>query len=602
MAKEDNEFKITDSFSGYSTKVNKTKLSDGFLVEGSQNVVSTDGENIKVRLGYTIDGAANTALNPIESSFDWNTNTGDERNLRSYDDELEFRDLSSGSAVWTRVADGWSAVDFEFTTWWDTSEDIDVLLFVNGDDNIYAWSGCAALIGTTTANTIQLLDTTTTWAQERVFKNTGSLTYTKTVEINGTTYTYTGGETTDTLTGVSPDPSGEASGSLAIQNVTTFADAPGSDATTFSNDIISTLNNQVYVGSLINRNVFVSKNTDFTDFAFSSPRVPGEGATLVLDNAAVGFAPQEEKMYITAGKDDWYQTNFSLSDDNTKEFLSVQKLKTTAQEAAQSQALIGKIKNNIVYISNEPTLDTLGRLENVDTPQSKPISDPIKPDFDAATFTNGHIKYFKNNIYIAVPSDSKVYVFNIEKGFWESPLILPIRRLAIIAGELYGHSNAVPETYKLFDGHNDNTAPINAIAKFSFQNFGDRVALKEFDEFYSEGLISSNTKLKVFINYEFDGAESIQEFEIDGSDMKFLFEPVIDNSIGQNPLGNQPIGSTTDSASELSKFRKISTTVKQAFHEMQVVYQSEEVDENWELLAFGGNIVGSPAMPNSIKD
>ena len=189
----------------------------------------------------------------------------------------------------------------------------------------------------------------------------------------------------------------------------------------------------------------------------------------------------------------------------------------------------------------------------------------------------------------------------MQKGFWEAPAILPIRRLAIIGGDLYGHSNAVPETYKLFDGNNDNNGPISAIAKFSYQNFGDRVNLKNFDEFYSEGKISSNTKLTLRINYDFEGFESIKEFEIDGSDSDILFETTTDSSLGKNSLGKEPIGSTTDSQSLLAKFRQINEIKKVDFYEMQVVYESDQIDGQWEILAFGENVQKAPSQSIKIK-
>jgi len=456
------EYKMVEKFLGYRNKEDITKLPQGTLVSGSQNVVSTDGETISIRQGYTLYGQANASLTPIESSFDWNTNTGVERNVRSYSDELEVAYTSSGTTTWKRIADGWSAVDFEFTVWWDATENIDVMLFVNGDSNIYAWPGGMAAIDVdgSTATTLKLQDATSTWAEQRFFVNPGGgLTYTKSIIINSTTYTYTGGESTNTLTGLSADPrTGNSTGDVAIQGVTTFSNKPASDSTTFPNDYIATLNNQVYIGSSKNNTVYIGKNTDFTNYTPSAPRLPGEGTSVTLDGYCSGFAVGEEDMYISSGKDFWFRTKFTLSDDITTEDLAIRRLKTSPGQAVISRGAIGNMKNYTVFISNEPTLDFLGRIENIDTVQSEPISDAIKKDFDTYTFTNAHIKFFKNNLYIALPSESKVLVYNLEKGFWEAPWILPARRLAVIAGDLYIHSNSVAETYKMFDGYNDNNS------------------------------------------------------------------------------------------------------------------------------------------------
>ena len=103
------------------------------------------------------------------------------------------------------------------------------------------------------------------------------------------------------------------------------------------------------------------------------------------------------------------------------------------------------------------------------------------------------------------------------------------------------------------------------------------------------------------LNYELDGAKTVQEYEIDGSDDTILFQSVVDNSLGKNPLGSQPLGSTTDSIDTTAKFRQINGTVKVDFHEIQAVYESNEIDADWSLIGFGGNVTLSKNKVISIK-
>jgi len=596
------QYSITQEFKGYRTKTDKTKLPDGYLVDGSQNVLSTDGDNIKIRSGYTLDGAANSSLNPIESSYDWITHNGTELNLRSYDDELEFRYVdSSGNVTWTRIADGWSAVDFNYAEYWDTDEVEDILFFVNGDDNIYSWSGAYATVDITnsTSNTL-VKQGTTTWGEERFIAD--GTNYDKKLKINGTEYTYTGGEGTTTLTGVSPDPTagGHSDGDLAVQSVSTTANKPGSNV---KNDLIAVLDNQVWVGSLTNRQVYVSAVNDFTDYTFSSPRLVGEGVLLTLDASPTAFVVQEDSMYISAGKDQWYFSTFELSSDLQKESIFVKRLKSDSQGAAQSQGMVARIKNNVMFVSNEPTIDVLGRVEDVETPQSIPVSDPIKPTLEGYTFTGADSIYHRNNYYLALPEENRLLIYNFERSFWEAPQVLPAGKLAIIGGELYLHSNSVPETYKLFTGTNDNDTSINAIAKFSYHNYGDRVNLKNFDEWYTEGYIRQNTKLTLKLYYEYRGAETIKSYTIDGNDEDIIFKNTEDASLGKISLGKNPLGNTgsSDESDTLNKFRQINQIVKSDFYEVQVSYESNSIDYQWELLGFGGNVKPSTSKPISIK-
>lgn len=599
------KYLTTTEFKGYRTKNDRTKLADGFLVIGSQNVVSTDGDTITPRQGYSLDGQENDALTPIESAYDWGTHSGTEQNLRSYDDELEFRYVDTdGNITWNRLQNGFTGVAFQFAEYWDTNEAEDILLFVNGDGNTYAWSGATTTVASVTLNTITK-EGATSWVEDRFISD--GTDYDKKIIINGVTYTYTGGETTATLTGVTPNPTLVTinPGDLAVQAITTKANVPASG---YLADLIAVLNNQVWYGWTKSRQVYKSAVNDFTDFNISSPRLVGEGAVLTLDGTPTGFVVQEESMYISAGKDQWYKSDFVLSSDLQNESLTVIRLKTTAQEAAKSQNLIGKIKNSVVYISNEPTLDTLGRIENVDTPQSVPLSDPIKPNFDSYDFTDGDIKYFKNNLYIAVPAESLVLIFNIQKGYWEPPQVLPIRRFAVIGGELYGHSNAIPETYKLFDGLNDRSTdddggnPINAIAKFSYQTFGSRVKLKSFDEFFTEGYIATSTNLTLTLNYDYEGYTSITEHAILGNNTNITFQSANNsNNLGSQPLGSQPLGTTQDEITDLAKFRKIHETLRTDFFEIQVQYSTNELSQQWQILAYGCNATLSKNKPISIK-
>ena len=339
---------------------------------------------------------------------------------------------------------------------WSATEGIDLLLWVDGTDNMYEWSGGITTLKSTTSNTITK-NGTNTWAQDR-FLTAG----TRKVVIGTTEYTYTGGETTTALTGVTPNPTGEAADSNVFQAVRTNANTPAAD---FLSDFLRVLNNQVYVGSTKSRVVYVSANDDFTDYTFSSVRKSGEGATLTLDNAPTAFARQDKNMYVSAGRDDWYRTEFTeiiLSDDTLAETLNVKKLKTGVGMAARSQDLTSETGNFIAFIDFNNNLRILGNIERVEEAVFSSLSDPIKPDFNAADFTNGTIIWNKNRIYISTPNDDKVYILEIRESaagetnmFWQPPQILPVRRFAIIGEVLYGHSNAVPETYKLFDGTSD---------------------------------------------------------------------------------------------------------------------------------------------------
>jgi len=305
---------------------------------------------------------------------------------------------------------------------------------------------------------------------------------------------------------------------------------------------------------------------------------------------------QEEDMYIST-KNQWYKTNFTLSDALTTESLTIKLLKTSPLQGAVNKRAVFKAKNDVLFISNESILESLGRVENISTPESVDLSDSIKTKMESLTLTNCTGTYYKNNLYFAFPVDSTVMIFNIEKGFWEAPQILPVRVFSIFGENLYGHSNGVNETYQLFveDEYSDNDNPIDARAVFAYRNYGDRAWKKNFNEWYTEGYITTNTILKVNHNYEFDGYKTKKEYNIDGSDTEgdIILNTGKDISLGKNSLGKEPLGSTTSTINDLKKFRIINKIVKEDFYEHQVSYSSNDVDQRWEILAFGGNVLNS---------
>jgi len=153
---------------------------------------------------------------------------------------------------------------------------------------------------------------------------------------------------------------------------------------------------------------------------------------------------------------------------------------------------------------------------------------------------------------------------------WNPPQILPVRAINSYAGRVYGHSNAVPETYKLFDTNSDISStddklPIEAIAKFSYVDYGAQGVLKNFDEYYVEGDISPSTDdLILTLDYDYGGyTQSIQKI-IDGTDSGILEETLQNTSLGQQSLGQQPIGGSRFVPEETARFRVI-FEIKNAF-------------------------------------
>lgn len=621
------EISIVNKFpQGYRNREDITNLPPGVLVVGSQNVLSNVSERIQIRQGYALDGAKSSVIASILSSFDWNSKGNSEIHQRcgflssaGNDGKMQFRYVdSSGNPQWKDMLTSLTTVSYNFTTFWDTTELIRVCLFVNGAPNIFEWNGAYDLVTSITTNTITLkgnLGTTGFYS-----------TRNKTITINSIDYSYTG-LSGSTFTGVTPDPTGNVNANdVVFQKVVTtpnsaFISGNNTPPAAFSNALISTLNNQVFLGSLTSSTFYMSQINSYVNYNFSGGRLPGEGATATLDDNVVAFVPQEDVMYVSAGKNYWYNTSLVQSQSSvwngssivaiTLETFTIKLLKTNPRQGAQSQALVGKMKNNVIMVSNEPTYDMMGRVDQIlGTPQTTNISDSIKLDFDFYDFTGGSVFYWRYYLLVSIPVLGIIRIYNLATKSWEAPQTIPVTRFYTVNGNLYGHSSLTSESYQLFTGYSDRATatvkggPIQAAANFSYQNAGTRTTMKNANEFYIEGYISANTVLNCIINYEQDGNLTTQTFTVNGSDAAAIGSQFASNSLGKNSLGKVPGGSQiNNSLTGLPpKFRIIKTFNRFDFYECQFSFTVTGIDQNFQLLAFGLNEAPSSTTNYAIKE
>lgn len=694
------EFSLVDQYKlGYRNREDVTNLPPGVMIVGSQNVMTNVSERVQIRQGYSLDGAPSTINSPVSESFDWLTRGNGEVHMRvgdltsvGNDGRLQYRYVdSSGNVTWEDLTTGLSTVAYNFTTFWNTTESLREVLFVNGTSNIFRWNGAIGVLASVdntaghiisvntvptaggsgfTANDVLTLITGDSTATVTVLtvdgsgvvltvalKSVGSGYSTGTGQatgggtgtgatievtgtaigqitisgnnsvldsgfyassnlslvINGHTYTYTN-IFNESFLGISPNASGEAIGSLIVNAVITTPNSAMTDITaTFKNGLIRVLNNQVFVGSLTSSVLWISKVNSYTDYSSSTPRQTGEGASLILDANLVGLDPQENFMYVTAGQDLWYNVNFQLQTstvDVTYEQVNALPLKTGRQQAAISQAFVSHMKNNIIVVTQETTVDTFGRVEtSLATPQTVNISDPIKLDIDSYDFTDGSIFYWRYYILVAIPKEGLVLMYNLANGSWESPQTIPISRFYIVDGALYGHSYNSFESYQLFTGYADRVYPgflgypIPAVMKFSYENYGTRFTYKKANSLYMEGYISPNTTLTAALTYELDGCATTKTFTVNGSDTQIVCIPPSNASLGKQSLGKQKLGGDSQKSIQNlpPKFRVEKTFNSTNFFEVSFQFSILGTNQNFQLLAFGLNASSAAEEPIKIR-
>lgn len=623
---------------GYRSREDLSALPPNVLVTGSHDVMTNTFRRVGNRRGYVLDGQRDAVKTAgIYGSFDWITHIGTERNLRAgfnttgTNGKLQYRyvatagdkyltnTFTAGQVYWIDLYTLLGAAGpaptpiFDACRFWDFDHELkDLMLFVDGGPRVFMWSGGVTTLKARTANTLTL-NSPGTWASNGFLS---SATYTQQVTINGTVYTYTGGADTDTLTGVAPNPSAEPLQSVVHQTpVLTLNSAITGIPATFNNALIENLNNQIYLAAYDNNSVYVSKENEFDDFGFSSPRQVGEGAILTLDGVPTALQQQSDSMFISAGKNYWYQTKFSLSSGNNLEALEIMAIKTTANQAARSQGLTTKIKNLIAFVSSEVQLNTLGLSANFLTdPQVSDISFPIINDVNATDFTDGQILYHRKFLYVTAPKDGVMFIYNMTQDitdglvdtnqthYWEAPQFLPFGRLSIIGGELYGHGYTDGNTYKLFTGYSDDNKPFTSLALFAYDPHGDRTTTKSSQNLFVEGYKTQATKLTAFLRRNYNGP--VAKWSWQTLTEPFITIPTDDVSIGKSPIGESPIGSSATSIDPdvPPKFRLFQTYPKTPYFEEQIGFGSDGVGQRWEILSFGTDATETTENQSAYKD
>ena len=435
-----------------------------------------------------------------------------------------------------------------------------------------------------------------TGADER-FTTTG----TKGITIGVSNFTYNAGENTATLT-LTTDPSAVATvGGFVYQAFLSTTPSGGDFPAGLPIDRIAVNLNQAYVGYSQARNVYFSKQSAFNDFAYNvTLRKTGEGGTINLDNNLSTIAVDDDKVVITAGKSDIHRVTFTNYSDGTSsgELYQAPKSKTSYGQSGVSQESFVKISNGTLYLSNAPTIDFLGNVENIASQQSLPLSDPIKRLLTSLNKTDASGVFTKNSAFYLFPYDSVLLIYDVERKFWQPPQIVSGSCISLDgSGNILVHSAQKDETYTLFSGMTDNGSPIASNATTNIQTAGKRSKRKTHDETFIEIIVNGNAKsVACTMQSGYKGATNITTFNVGADDAEnFVENPTISSGFGSTPFGSTPFGSLfpdLDEDAEIGATKKLyevqGGTIVESFTD-QMSFSTDELAAYFELVSWGYN-------------
>lgn len=603
-------------FLGYVSSIDPTAASPRISIRGSTNMYKKLSGTWANRPGLARRGSADATLAGTKSSTEWESSIGVTRVLRVNNGKLQVESdiVTPGTLVWYDLMTGLTLTRFVFRPWWNNTLKKDELIMVKGDSNLHMWQGGIGVVSSTTANTIVL---TTSVASQGFDTASGS------VRVNGTVYGYTG-TSGNNFTGVTPDPTGEANGSAVFSEVVTTANpSSGSNGfATFLNDFINIIGNRLHVGSYTSRLTYISDDSDYTNFTVPATRAPGDPEILTLDNLGRGIAASQGKALISAGTSDWYVISYipiTVGSTLTEQTI-VDKKPVANLQAALAHEFIDNVGDDVVYIDQNNQLRMFGTFKNLNTRQYPSLSLPLKAELENEDFTGGHIRTVNDLIYIVAPISGKDYMHETRQvvspsgeitseRFWHTPQIRNLSRIAVIGGIEYGHSNANPQIYRLWDTrqwHDDSPTdeplPYDSRLRMSYRHGARASDLLVFDKIFYEGYMTPGSDLTARVAYDYQGASGLVETTVNSiSDAATFYFANSSISLGDSSLGDNPLGDGVtlnfDDQDLLPKFRAIPLLNEINCFEFQIDIYSSEIDSRWEILRFGPNGIKSQQNP-----
>lgn len=436
--------------------------------------------------------------------------------------------------------------------------------------------------------------------------------YTKVLLISGTTFAYTGGESTSVLSGVTPSSAAVVANSVAVQAVIVY---PLTPASTFTNDFIKVVNNMLYVGSYTSRLNYISSNSDFTNYVVTTPRLTGGPELLTLDAPGKGIGLKEGKAHIFCGTSYVHIVSFNqITVGTTLTEQTIAPRKDLANLAsAYSHEMIDTIGDDLVYLSQDQQLRVFGTFRNLTQSKFPSLSVDVQDELAQEDFTGGALRGIGDIIYITAPNSGRDYMHETKESvdfngnvvaterLWHPPQIRSVSRFAVINGDIFGHSTANPQIYQIWDTNqwhddspSDEPIPYNCVQKMSYRSNGRRQGIEAFDKVFWEGYLSNGTNLNANIYFDYQGSSGLQNVVINSiATPAIFFSSGNPPSLGSNPLGDNPLGVGLNPEQNdqelLPKARAIADVNITNSFEYDIELYSTDPDCRWETLCLGAN-------------
>ena len=597
---------LNSRFKGFEDRDEQSQNRGAFVV--GQNMTFSSSRIPTMRSGYAVVGSELANATPVNRAWVFETREGIQWELKAYDTFL-YAYAPGVTTDFVLLLSGLTAgLTFGYGNVGVLTESTNHTYFCNGTDSFYRFNGAHATVSGSSVNTISIA--ASTWTALGFYAATNK------IMINGTEYTYTGGEGTATLTGVTPDPSSVPIGAVAIQSpqILSGGSYPLKGQVVFAHD------GRLHAREDIKKSVWAySKLDNPSDFTTGSSDGDGGakeiemGGPLLaygnINGAIVGFKSRLLKSleFIQSGTfvDSPKWTTLVPTDDKGTS------LGATNQKSTFSSPI------GLVFVTPDKRMVLLTGVTANNEPQYISISDLVQPVFSTGVHDTGSGICVDNTIWYSFKQDitstfndvvirgdltrqSRTADGKILPVVWDTPYIgwnvndwTAVRNVTTGHIDVHWHSSINSNTYVITTDKTDNTLPFTSTLRTWAETFGKPYLQKKIDYVYLEVSMSQSTKLLATLLYDEDGVTQSKEFTLLGTDPQ-IFDSSVYNPFGANPYGSQMFGSNPTSSS-LKRYRYwLETDNNKYFFNLSLQLSAADPGCDFELIRFGYRLTNAP--------
>lgn len=314
-------------------------------------------------------------------------------------------------------------------------------------------------------------------------------------------------------------------------------------------------------------------------------RLPGQGYQTTLDSNGWSMQAQQNVMYMTDQAGGYYTMVVKFADNLQSQTYTKNKIVNEFMKKPLYPYLMSTEPNYISVVSSEKTWDVLGGQKFILPTQSKTFSDWVKYDFYNANWLNSNQNYFERKQWFVIPEQNQIFVWDDFMKYWHPPQSFGrrIASIAIIDGQICGHSYERNETYQLFTTSLNDLGifPINTNISLSYYDYNKRFNKKTNQAIAFDGYMTGAPVINWKINLDVYGCKGgttgvinpIYCYPPDGASLG-------KTGYGYHGLGNDPVNAP-------AHFTYGETGTELNYYLRNIVIWSNDLQQNWSITSIG---------------